>query len=116
MRWPGLGPLVADMPPPWLLRLAGRFAPASSHAPAGAAGPVFERDADLAQALADHVGLLEQRLLHRVVLGGDLLGLGAQVVAHVDEELHQTGHELVIAAELLLLWRFPEETEDVTQL
>ena len=41
-----------------------------------------------------------------------LLGLGAEVVAQVDEELHEAGDELVAAAEFLFGGGFREEAED----
>src|SRR5262245_6057620 len=115
MRRPVAWPLPWDMPPPWPCRrasgdenafrgvwLVGRaFLPgrpgrnarptglSGTEPPAGTAGAVLEDDAEFAEALADLVGLVEQRLLHRVVLAGDLLRLGAQAVPQVDEELHQ---------------------------
>src|SRR5437762_3033232 len=88
-----------------------RASESSPHAPRRAAGAVFERDAELREPFADQVGLVEQRLLERVVLRGPLR-LGAHVVPQVEEQLHETGDESIAAAERLLRGRLPEETED----
>ena len=84
------------------IRIEG-YAPRSrsSHPPAGAAGPVFQRHAEFRQPLADLVG-------HGEVLG--LAGVGAEV----EEQLHQAADELVVAA-LRRGDRLLEEAEDLAQ-
>src|SRR5262249_14274429 len=74
----------------------------SSDPPAGAAGAVLQRHAQLAEALAD------------LVAQGEVLGL-ARLVPQVDEQLHEAGDELVVAAPGLLDRR-PEQAEDLRQL
>src|SRR5215208_4807983 len=70
----------------------------SADAPRGAAGAVFERDAEFAEPLADQVRLVEERFLQRVVLRG-LFRDRAEVVPQVEEQLHQPRDEFVPAVE-----------------
>src|SRR5262249_19912246 len=62
----------------------GPESPVSTHptglsfAPRRRARAVLQHHAEFRQTLANHVGLLEQRFLGRVVLGGDFLGFRAQ--------------------------------------
>src|SRR5262249_20785853 len=97
-------------------RSSPAIAASSTAFPDQPTGAVFGRDAEFAQALPDQVRLSEQGLLDRVVLAGNLLGLGPQVVPQVDEQLHQPAYRRIVAGQRGCRRRRERQAEYLAQL